>query len=81
MGAFKLKINNAGVQALLKSPGVRADIQRRCQQIAAAAGDGMEASVEDGPKRVRGSVITATTDARIAEATNRALTAALDAGR
>lgn len=78
---MKLKINNAGVQALLKSPGVRADIERRVQQIAAAAGDGMEASVEDGPKRVRGSVITATTDARVAEATNRSLTAALDAGR
>lgn len=81
MGAFELKISHAGIRALLRSPGVLADLERRAQAIAAQAGPGMEVSSELGPNRARASVITATTEARVAEATDRALTAAIDAGR
>jgi hypothetical protein len=60
-------------------------VQRRllqaAQRIAAAAGPGMEASVEVGRTRARASVITATYEARRAQATRLALIRALDAGR
>lgn len=78
---FVLKINKAGIRELLKSPAIQADLERRAQQIAAAAGPGMEVSTQQGENRARATVITATTEARAAEANNRSLTAALDAGR
>ncbi len=77
----RLEMNSAGFQAILKSPGVVADIEKRTNAIAAAAGPGMEPSVRVGVTRVRGSVITADYDAMKAEATNKALTSAIDAGR
>lgn len=77
----KVVINRAGVRQLLQSPEVRADLERRANAIAAAAGDGMEADSAVGPTRARASVRTATHDAVVAEATDRTLTRALDAGR
>lgn len=77
----RLKINPAGVRALLNDPGVKADLERRARAIAAQAGEGMEVSVQPGRNRARATVITATTEARVAEATNRSLSAAFDAGR
>jgi hypothetical protein len=71
----------AGIAKLLKSPEVVRDLERRTARIAAAAGKGFEASVEVGAHRARGSVITATREAREAEATHHALLRALDAGR
>lgn len=81
MGRVRIELNSRGVRELLRSPGVRADIDRRVRAIAAAAGEGMEPSTIAGRNRARGSVITGTWDARHSEATNRALTRALDAGR
>lgn len=78
--SVRIKLNPAGVAQLLTDPGVAADIERRTRAVAAAAGPGMEASM-GGRKRARGSVITATGTARRAEASDRALTRALDAGR
>lgn len=78
---IRIEINSAGIQALLKSGEVQDFLLSKAQRIAAAAGDGMEASSRVGKTRARASVITATKEARKAEATDRALTAAIDAGR
>jgi hypothetical protein len=77
----KVKLNNAGVRALLTSPEVVADLKRRAEAIAAAAGPGMEVDEAIGPKRARVSVRTATFEAIIAESKDRDLTSAIDAGR
>lgn len=81
MGFERVEMNEAGIGEMLRSPGVLADLRRRADRIAAAGGPGMEASSMVGHTRARASVITATPDARRAEATRRALTAAVDAGR
>lgn len=81
MGSVRVDVNDAGIQALLKSPEVRALLKAKADRIAAAAGGGMEASSWTGRTRARASVITATSGARRAEAKDRALTRALDAGR
>jgi hypothetical protein len=78
---IKIKLNSAGVRALLRSGAVRGDLERRAHAIAQAAGDGMEASSYTGPNRARATVRTATFKARQREATERALTRAIDAGR
>lgn len=78
---IRVEVNSAGIQALLKSPEVEDLLLAKAQRIAAAAGDGMEASSRVGKTRARASVITATRAARKAEATDRALTSAIDAGR
>jgi hypothetical protein len=78
---IRIEINSAGIQALLKSAEVQADLEARANRIAAAAGEGMEASSRIGKTRARASVITTTRKARLAEAEDRALTKALDAGR
>lgn len=68
--------------ALLQSPAMRADLKRRADRIAAAAGPGMVAEeVRLTSTRARVSVKTETFDAKRAEATDRALTRAIDAGR
>lgn len=81
MAKSRIVLNSKGVRQLLRSPEVLADLQRRAEQIAAAAGSGMEASSMVGPGRARASVITATSAAREAEASGRALTRSVDAGR
>lgn len=78
---IRVEINSAGIGALLKSDEVQAFLMAKAQRIAAAAGEGMEASSRIGATRARASVITATRAARKAEAVDRALTAAIDAGR
>lgn len=78
---LKIVINHAAVEALLKSSGVQADLERRARNIAAAAGPGMEVDSAVGIRRARATVRTATWEARRAEARARTLTSALDAGR
>lgn len=78
---FRVEINSAGIQALLKSGEVEALLLAKAQRIAAAAGAGVEAGSRIGKTRARASVITATRAARKAEAENRSLTKAIDAGR
>lgn len=78
---IKIKINSKGIDQLLKSQGVSADLTRRAHAVAAAAGPGMEVETRIGRTRARASVVTATTEARRAEANHRRLTAALVAGR
>ena len=81
MARSRIVLNSRGVRQLLRSPEVLADLKRRADQIALAAGPGMEASAMVGQNRARASVVTATHSARRAEATGRALTRSLDAGR
>lgn len=78
---IRIEVNSAGVQALLKSDEVQALLKAKADRIAAAAGEGMEATSHVGRTRARASVITATRAARKAEAVDRALTKAIDAGR
>ncbi|MGV9364522.1 hypothetical protein [Amycolatopsis sp. NPDC003731] len=80
-GKVTLKLNSAGVVELLKSEGVLSDLADRADAIAAAAGPGFESDWERGPKRARASVRTTDYESRLAEARERALTRAIDAGR
>jgi len=81
MKRARIVMNRKGARDLLRSKEVLADLERRAEQIAAAAGDGMEPSAMVGKNRARASVITATQEAREAEATRRQLTRSIDAGR
>jgi tRNA A37 threonylcarbamoyltransferase TsaD len=78
---LSMNINKGNIGALLKSVAVQRDLKARTDRIAAAAGPGMVASVQAGRNRARASVITTTKGAREAEARDRRLTRALDAGR
>ena len=78
----RVELNSAGVRALLKDPGVAADLAARGERIAATAGEGFESSgVRQDRDRVAVTVRAATEEARRAEAESRALLRALDAGR
>ena len=83
MTKVRIEMNGAGIRALLKSPGVQADIEARTNAVAAAAGapEDFKPSVYIGKTRVRGSVITASRAGQEAEATDLVLTRAIDAGR
>ncbi len=82
----KVVLKSAGVVALLNDPKVVADLGRRAQAIATSAqagtgpGDDYGVSTSTG-KRGRATVWTRSYEARVAEAKNRTLTAALEAGR
>jgi hypothetical protein len=77
----RIVLNRKGVQELLTHPNVVADLEDRAKKIAAAAGAGMESEAQAGRKRALALVWTGTREAREAEATSRALTRAIDAGR
>lgn len=80
--AEKLKLNHDGIRQVLFSPVTVQTISGIANRIASAAGDGMEVrSLERGGNRPRVAVVTATFEAMYAEATTRALTRAVDAGR
>ena len=81
MSQVVIKLNSAGIRQLLKSPEMAAELERRAQAIADAAGDGHRVEVSETPTRARAVVITDSTEARIAEAKDRTLTRAIDAGR
>lgn len=77
----RLEMNSAGFRALLRSQAFLEDVERRAQAIARQAGDGFEVDARIGANRARASVRTATPEARRAEAEDKVLTAAIDAGR
>lgn len=79
--SVKLEFNQAGFAALAKGGAVLADLTARGEAIAAAAGDGFEARPSIGATRARVVVITASREAMEAEATDKALTSAIGAGR
>jgi hypothetical protein len=77
----KLKLKRSAVRELLRSAEIQADIGARARRIAAAAGEGFEVDESVGRNRARASVRTVSHEGRYAEATQRALTRAIDAGR
>lgn len=80
-GTIRIEMNRAGIIAALTAPGVEADLMRRGHAVSAAAGPGHMVTARRGKTRVRVSVITATGTAMRREATDRALTRALNAAR
>jgi hypothetical protein len=78
---LRIKLNPAGMREMLRSDGVRRDLERRAGRIAQAAGRGMESSSSSGRNRALAMVWTETPEARAAEAANRKLTRSIDAGR
>lgn len=76
-----VKLNHSAVRDLLRSPDVMADLQRRGQRIAAAAGPGHEVEAFQGRNRNRVTVRTTTNDAAIAEQAHKTLTNAVKAGK
>lgn len=85
---IRVKRNEAGIHALLTSDAVLAEVGKHTEAIVAAAGGtpnfrARVQIVEHGSKlgRAEGFAATATHDGRHLEATDRALTRAIDAGR
>lgn len=73
-----------GYREFMRTPPVEALIREGVEKVEAAAGEGFEAEVEprSGRRRTpRGSVRTVNDTGRKAEAEDRALTRAIDAGR
>lgn len=77
----RLVFNSAGFRAILRSQAVAADLARRGEAIAAAAGPGVGSRVSVGANRARVTVMTETHEARQAEAADKTLTSAIGAGR
>lgn len=80
-GRIRWDLDRKGVAALLRAPGVKADLQRRADRIALAAGAGVRGYVWDGADRARGRVVTVTPEADFNQARYRTLSRAIDAGR
>ncbi|HEX7352490.1 hypothetical protein [Brachybacterium sp.] len=80
-GRIKWQLNKKGVAQLLRSPGVRADLQKRADRIATAAGPGVDARVWDGFDRTRARVATTTEEADRNQAQYGTLSRAIDAGK
>lgn len=76
----RVELNRAGVIALLKSSEMQTLLRARAERVAAAAGPGMEVEAQVGRYRARATVITATPEARKAEAKDRRLSSSLQAG-
>lgn len=81
MASTKVVLNRRNIRDLLRSETVRADLVRRAENIAAAAGPGHIVDSQIGRTRARAAVITASFEAMHAEARDRNLTRAIDAGR
>lgn len=77
----RIELDQNGIKALLRSPEIAADLERRARNVARTAGDGMHSAVVQGRDRVRAQVWTGTYAAKRAEAEDRALTRAIDAAR
>jgi hypothetical protein len=79
--SIEFKINDDAIKAILNGPEIEELIDERTKRIAEAAGPGFKPSVRKGKTRMRGSVITTDKASRLAEAQDRALTKAVEAGR
>ena len=75
-----VQLNRKGVGDLLKSAEVQADLLRRAEAIAAAAGPGYVADAAIGHDRAYAIARTGDIESQREEATNHALLRALHAG-
>jgi len=82
-GSIRIELDSAAVVALLQSEEVQAELTRRGEAIQAATGSPNDFDVITvvGRQRAAVYVSTATVEGMLAEATDRTLTRALDAGR
>lgn len=81
MADDRVELNDAGIQAFLRSTELMAELQRRADAVAAAAGEGFKAEIWQGHDRAHATVTATTHAARRAEATDRVLSRAIDAAR
>jgi hypothetical protein len=81
MAKVRVVLDHKAMARLLKSSEVRGDIKRRVDAIAASAGEGYVAEVEDQKNRVRGAVYTHGFEAILDQARHHTLERALGAGR
>lgn len=80
--AMKIRYNIEAFEQIRRHPAIAGNIDARAERIAAAAGEGYEASPYEGKTRHRASVIATDYDAIRAEAKgNGKLLGAIDAGR
>lgn len=77
---MKVNLNIGGFDRLRNEPKVKADLQRRANEVAKRAGAGFEVRNASGQKRARYTVTPTTAAARKAEAQNKVLSKALGAG-
>jgi hypothetical protein len=84
MGRVRVVVHRREIERLLKAEGqyggVRADIERRGEAVAAKAGPGNNAEGFEGHDRYRVHVYADSIEAKLAESRDRTLTRALDAG-
>lgn len=76
----RIEVNSRAVDDLLRN-AMLPIVEEKAERIAAAAGEGHEVHATAGRKRARAVVVTASFEAKHAEATGRNLTRAIDAGR
>lgn len=76
----RVQIDRKAIGQFLKGSQVQAMLRSHAQRIAANAGPGFEARSSVGRTRARSVVIATTTEARLAEATDRSLSRALGRG-
>jgi hypothetical protein len=84
MPSVRVEMDSAGFKAILSGPEVEGLLRKHAEAIAAAAGPGHVVDIIQGGYgggRKVAIIATDTVDAMIAEATDRNLTRALDAGR
>ena len=81
MAIVRIALNRRGVGALLKGRDMQLLMRSHAGEVKRRAGDGFEARTGVGRRRARAAVITATPEAREAEAKHRRLSSALGAGR
>lgn len=81
MADFELRIKPGAIKQILTDPATVAAVTSIAHRIASAAGPGMEVTPAERSPRARAAVVTATFQAMHAEATRRALTRAVGAGR
>ena len=89
MNGIKVVMNHAGAKAVLKDPGVKAELLRRARLVQQAAissdprltPEDIDANAIDGRNRARAGVATVNRKARNINAKHNTLLKALDAGR
>lgn len=80
MAKTGFKLNRKGFQQLRKNAAAAAELERRAQKVAEAAGPGFEARVSPGKNRARVVVVPTTDEAKQANVDSYAVLRGLSAG-